>query len=426
VAVPSRGEVDSYQRFKRQVEESVGRINGVCGTLRSTPIQYVYQSVSEEELVALYCAADVMLVTPLRDGMNLVAKEFVASRVDDDGVLVLSEFAGAATELNGAVVVNPYDVDAVVAAVQHALVMPPQERRARMRMMRRRVAEADVHAWATGFLDRLHTSRPIELLARQPQPMPSVAAVVADSRSRARLRLLLDYDGTLVPLARSPELAAPDDELLGLLTDLTRTAGLDVEIVSGRPRQTLELWFGHLPLALWAEHGFWHRRSLQTAWTPAVYIREDWARRILPILQQFTDATPGSALEIKSASIAWHFRGVHGDFGIRQAHELRMLLGDALSNQPLEVLEGNKVIEVRLRGISKAVVAQCEEPAAARIAVAFGDDRTDVDLFNALPPGSVTVAVGDTLRVGRFRVGSFRDVRRLLRTLVELPGADAA
>ena len=151
-----------------------------------------------------------------------------------------------------------------------------------------------------------------------------------------------------------------------------------------------------------------------------------WADRILPTLQQFTDATPGSALEMKSASIAWHFRGVHREFGLRQAHELRMLLGDALSNQPLEVLEGNKVIEIRLRGISKAVVAQRQEAGTARIAVAFGDDRTDADLFNALPSGSVTIAVGDTLRVGRFRVASFRDVRRLLRTLIEIPGADAA
>jgi trehalose 6-phosphate synthase/phosphatase len=124
VAVPSRGAVGSYQRFKRQVEERVGRINGACGTLRSTPVHYVHQSVSARQLVALYRAADVMLVTPLRDGMNLVAKEFVASRVDDDGVLLLSEFAGAVAELDGAMVVNPYDVEAVAASIDRALSMP--------------------------------------------------------------------------------------------------------------------------------------------------------------------------------------------------------------------------------------------------------------------------------------------------------------
>jgi trehalose 6-phosphate synthase/phosphatase len=158
VAVPSRGEVDSYQRFKRQVEESIGRINGLCSTLRSTPIHYVYQSVSLRELVALYAAADVMLVTPLRDGMNLVAKEFVASRVNDDGVLVLSEFAGAAAELSGAVMVNPYDVDQVEESLHNALSMSATERRTRMRSLRERVCHYDVHRWASEFLDRLDRS----------------------------------------------------------------------------------------------------------------------------------------------------------------------------------------------------------------------------------------------------------------------------
>jgi trehalose 6-phosphate synthase/phosphatase len=155
VAVPSRGEVDSYQKFKRLVEETIGRINGTCSTLRSTPIHYIYQSVSRRQLVALYAAADVMLVTPLRDGMNLVAKEFVATRINDDGVLILSEFAGAAAELAGAMMVNPYDVDAVSKTLDQALNMPAEERRTRMQALRRRVHEYDIHRWATDFLQRL-------------------------------------------------------------------------------------------------------------------------------------------------------------------------------------------------------------------------------------------------------------------------------
>jgi trehalose 6-phosphate synthase/phosphatase len=155
VAVPSRGEVDSYQRFKREVEEMIGRINGARSTIRSTPIHYVHRSVSIKELVALYCAADVMLVTSLRDGMNLVAKEFVACRVNDDGVLILSEFAGATSELGAAVIVNPYDIDAVAESIRFALSMSPDERRARMRALRHRVMEYDIHRWAKAFLDRL-------------------------------------------------------------------------------------------------------------------------------------------------------------------------------------------------------------------------------------------------------------------------------
>jgi trehalose 6-phosphate synthase/phosphatase len=424
VAVPSRGEVDSYQKFKRQVEEAVGRINGARGTLRSTPVQYMHQSVSPQELVALYSAADVMLVTPLRDGMNLVAKEFVASRVDDDGVLVLSEFAGAAAELDGAVVVNPYDVDGVATTVRQALTMPPAERRARMQALRRRVTDADIHAWAEAFLARLHAAGPAERAAAP--PAPGLAAALSQVRGAAPLRLLLDYDGTLVPLARSPELAAPDQELTALLAELSAAPGLTVEIVSGRPRETLDKWFGHLPVRLWAEHGFWQRRGPRHPWTPAAPIRADWADRILPILRQFTATTPGSALEQKTASIAWHFRGAQREFGARQAHELRMLLGDALSNQPMEVLEGKKVIEIRLRGVSKSVVAHDDGDDPSRVVVAFGDDQTDAELFHALPPASLTVAVGETLRVGRYRVAGFRDVRRLLRMLVEAPAAMAA
>jgi len=139
VAVPSRASVSSYQEYRREVEETIGRINGAYGTIQSVPIHYLYQSVSMEQLVALYRAADVMLVTPLRDGMNLVAKEYVASRVDEDGVLVLSEFAGAAEELQEALTVNAYDVDDISAAMRRALGLSAAERRARMRALRARV-----------------------------------------------------------------------------------------------------------------------------------------------------------------------------------------------------------------------------------------------------------------------------------------------
>jgi trehalose 6-phosphate synthase/phosphatase len=202
VAVPSRGEVDSYQRFRRFVEEQVGRINGACGTLRSTPIHYMHQSVSMSELVAMYCAADIMLVTPLRDGMNLVAKEFLASRVDDDGVLVLSEFAGAAAELGEAVVVNPYDVDAVAETIRRSLQMPRDERHRRMRPMRRRVLEHDVHAWAKSFVERLDSP---SITEARPAPVgPALIEAIGKARPTSRILLLLDYDGTLVPLAPAP------------------------------------------------------------------------------------------------------------------------------------------------------------------------------------------------------------------------------
>ena len=192
--------------------------------------------------------------------------------------------------------------------------------------------------------------------------------------------------------------------------------------MSGRPRETLEAWLGALPLSLWAEHGFWHRPTPDDDWRAAGTINSGWMSRVRPILDEFTARTPGSMIEAKSASIAWHYRGAQREFGLRQAHELRMLLGDALSNQPLEVLEGKKVIEVRLRGVSKAVVAQNVErtsiPGAA--VVAIGDDRTDEDLFRALPASSITVAVGRGSTCARFDVEDYRAVRSLLRLLANV------
>jgi trehalose 6-phosphate synthase/phosphatase len=418
IAVPSREAVESYRKFRRQVEEAVGRINGTRATLRSTPVHYLHRSVTQKQLAALYCAADVMLVTPLRDGMNLVAKEFVASRVDADGVLLLSEFAGAASELGEAVVVNPYDVDAVAAAINQALAMPRQERRARMQSLRRRVFEHDINRWVGRFIEELRATA-----ASRPAPQRATGAAltrVIEGMREAPLTILLDYDGTLVPIARAPELAAPDEALLSLLTALSTRPRTSVHLVSGRPRATLESWLGELPVSLWAEHGFWHRPTRAGEWQQAAAVPGDWLRRIYPILEQFTTATPGSLIEEKSASIAWHYRMAEPEFGTRQAHELRMLLGDALSNQPLEVLEGKKVIEVRLRGVSKAVVSQhviAEHDPAATV-LAIGDDRTDEDLFSVLPEASVTIAVGTGRTQAKYFVDDYRAVRNLLRMLL--------
>jgi trehalose 6-phosphate synthase/phosphatase len=388
--------------------------------VRSLPIHYVHQSVDLQELVALYCAADVVLVTPLRDGMNLVAKEFVASRVDDDGVLILSEFAGAAAELQGAVTVNPYDVSGLADAIQRGLAMPIEEQRARMRSLRRRVADHDVFAWADQFIQALHAARePERRHARAPEA--PLSSLLQEARRTTGVRLLLDYDGTLVPLARSPELAVPDQELLLLLEQLTVGEGIRVDIVSGRPREPLERWFGQLPMSLWAEHGFWHRRHTDRAWEPAIAAPSGWMTRVRAILDQFAANTPGAHVEVKSASLAWHYRGVARDFGNRQAHELRLFLGDVLSNQPVEVLEGKKVIEVRMRGVSKGLVAQRIHTEAGRgaVLVAIGDDRTDEDMFRALPPGAISIAVGRSSSAARFRVDDPRQVRRLLAALVE-------
>jgi trehalose 6-phosphate synthase/phosphatase len=205
-----------------------------------------------------------------------------------------------------------------------------------------------------------------------------------------------------------------------LLADLAEAPGLALDLVSGRSWSTLDEWFGHLPVSLWAEHGFWHRPATGRHWRAAAAVAPDGIGRIKPILDQFAASTPGSHVEIKSASIAWHFRRAQREFGARQAHELRMLLGDALSNQPLEVVEGKKVIEVRLRGASKAMVAHrvLATHQAPPAILAVGDDRTDDDLFEALPEASVKVAVGPRRSRATYRVADYRAVREILEGLL--------
>src|SRR5215203_966442 len=423
VAVPSRTGVEAYQEFRALVEGLVGRINGDFGTPRWVPVHYIYRSLTDQELVALYRAADVMLITPLRDGMNLVAKEFVASRTDGDGVLVLSEFAGASWELPEAVQVNPYDVDGMAESAYRALMMDQQERRTRLAPLRVRVETYDVHRWAATFLEQLET-----ITRRSPMSSPAPGGVAA-ARKALRLRLqeaedlliLLDYDGTIVPYTPTPELARPDATLLDLLEELTRRPNTELHVVSGRGREALERWLGQLPIALHAEHGFWSRSPGSDSWVPAAEITGEWREAALSILRDITARTPGSLIEVKSVALAWHYRMADQEAGARRANELRLHLTQMLSNQPVEILAGHKVLEIRPYGVNKGriVPALTSERLASTTVLAIGDDRTDEDLFAAVPADGITIRVGPGPTRARFRLESVAAVRALLRSLVE-------
>ncbi|MEP7306677.1 MAG: bifunctional alpha,alpha-trehalose-phosphate synthase (UDP-forming)/trehalose-phosphatase [Acidobacteriota bacterium] len=422
VAIPTRDRVESYRGFKRTVEQFVGRVNGECGTVEALPVHYLYGTVPFPRLVALYLAADVMVVTPLRDGLNLVAKEFVASRVDDDGVLVLSEFAGSACELGEAVIVNPYDVDGMVTALDLALRMPAAERTMRMRALRARVSENTVERWVDGFARTLAETPRTACPPEHPLQPEALHRTLRPMLTARPLALVLDYDGTLVPIASTPNQAIPNQRLLRLLGQLADRPDTVVHIVSGRPRELLEAWFGALPIALWAEHGFWHRARNGTTWLAAAQeLPDGWRRKVEPILEHFTAATPGSFIEFKSASMAWHYRLADDEVGTRAAHELRMLLGDALSNQPLEVREGKKVLEVRMRGVHKGfaierMVSAADGPAAI---IAAGDDASDEEMFAALPSGSAAIHVGEGCSRAAFWLSSSDDVREWLELILE-------
>src|SRR5215207_2729440 len=423
VAVPSRTGVEAYQEFRALVEGLVGRINGDFGTPRWVPVHYIYRSLTDQELVALYRAADVMLITPLRDGMNLVAKEFVASRTDGDGVLVLSEFAGASWELPEAVQVNPYDVEGTAESYYRALTMPEEERRSRLVPLRARVGTYDVHRWAASFLEQL------EAVTRRTAASRRIPGGAQAARQELAARLhdcegllaLLDYDGTLVPFTATPELARPDPTLLDLLGSLAARPHTEVHVVSGRARETLEHWLGDLPIALHAEHGFWSRGMDGGEWAPAGDLGAGWREPALAILRDITARTPGSLIEVKSVALAWHYRMADQESGARRANELRLHLAQLLSNQPVEILAGHKVIEIRPYGIHKGRIVPPIPPDRLPFVVilAIGDDRTDEDLFTVLPPEAITFKVGPGPTYARFRVDGVPAARALLQSLVQ-------
>ncbi len=416
LVVPTREQVGAYADYRAEVNELVGRINGAFGSPTRTLLHLLHRAVEPDELSALYVAADVMLVTPLRDGMNLVAKEYVASRVDDDGVLVLSEFAGAATELHEALQINPYDLDAFAWAIMRAIEMPPYEQRLRMSGLRKTVHSAPVAQWAKSFLDALEQS-PTETATSPSVALEQAMAIVMNA---PRLLLVLDYDGTLVDFAPSPRTATPDKALLELLRRLSARAGTSVHVVSGRSRDSLEAFLGELDLGLHAEHGLWSRFERRAEWRSRRPLPPSWLDPVRSSMARVVQRTDGALLEEKSGALAFHYRATEPQLARRRLEELRAVLAADPQAGEFEVLEGSRVLEVRLRGVNKgAVLPEILASAPGATVVPLGDDRADEALFAALPPGAVGVHVGTGQSAARYRVSGVGAARALLKRIVD-------
>jgi trehalose 6-phosphate synthase/phosphatase len=422
IAVPSRTRVLAYQQLKRQIDELVGSINGRFSTPEWTPIRYLYRSFVLEQLVQFYRDADVALVTPLRDGMNLVAKEYLASRADNTGVLILSETAGAAAEMGEALIVNSNDLDGTAAAIQTALTMPPGEQVRRNTPMRERLARYGVRRWADDFLARLDDTKRIQQAQERRKLDGDLRANMLQAyHNSARRVLLLDYDGTLVPLAPLPDQAVPDEELLGLLRRLAGVPENKVIIVSGRDHVTLEHWLGGQGAVLVAEHGAWlYDNSRQTWQQVDGASAAGWKPQIRPLLETFVDRTPGAVLEEKSLALAWHYRMADPELGALRAKELADTLASLVANTSLQVLRGSKVLELKDSSVGKQRAAARWLNATPRpdFVLAMGDDETDEDMFQALAPSDWSVRVRHNLHSrARFYLDDTSDARQLLEDM---------
>src|SRR5690606_1745224 len=279
--VPSRDAIPAYMEGKSLIEEKVSEINGRLATLNWQPIIYRYNHLSFQELVALYQSADVAFITPLRDGMNLVAKEFVASRINQDGVLILSELAGAASELGEALMVNPTDTKEVANAIDTALKMPLNEQKSRMEPVQNRLRQYDVVRWVKDFLEQLEgikkeqASQQVKMLDEK-----SVQKVKQQFKSAEKRCILLDYDGTLSAFTKNPAHAKPSDDVLLLLQSLSADSKNEVVIISGRDPDTLDNWLGTLPVHLVAEHGGFIRIKNSKNWEKQSATGPEWKDQI--------------------------------------------------------------------------------------------------------------------------------------------------
>ncbi|UCE06418.1 MAG: bifunctional alpha,alpha-trehalose-phosphate synthase (UDP-forming)/trehalose-phosphatase [bacterium] len=420
LVVPSRSKVEHYRKLKEAVDELVGFINGKYGNLGWTPIWYLYRSLPFNLLSALYNVADIALVTPFRDGMNLIAKEYIASKTDGKGVLILSEVAGAADELGEALAVNPNDIDDIKNALEQAFSISETAQVKQNRGMQERLARYDVNRWAEDFIDTLLKTKANQnkILAKHLNQQEK-QSLIADYKNSSHRLILLDYDGTLIGFAKTPEEAKPDNELLTVLNTLTKSPQNEVVIISGRNKDTLQQWFGELNIGLVAEHGAWLRFKGKQ-WETIEPLKQDWKNEIRTILELYVDRTPGSLVETKDFSIVWHYRKADPGFGEMRARELVDTLVYLTSNLELQVLEGSKVVEVKNMGINKGKAAmQWLTQTKCDFILAIGDDWTDEDLFKVMPENAFSIKVGFTTSVAKFNVKSAKEVRILLNELVQ-------
>ena len=423
IVVPSRIGVVQYDRMKRQVEERVGKINGHFGRVGWTPVVYQYRHVPFSSLAAFYSVSDVCLVTPLRDGMNLVAKEYVATRTDGTGVLILSEMAGSAKELPEAIIINPNNRSEIASALKEALETPLEEQKRRNKIMQRRLKRYHVTRWANDFLNNLVALREVQDRTEAKLLSPQARrAVVEQYRKSCRRALFLDYDGTLTPLVKSQEMAKPDESRLALVRSLAADPANDVIITSGRDRQTLQQWFGDLRVGLVAEHGAWFRKAAET-WQLFKPFSVAWMRQLLPILEIYADRLPGAFVEEKENSAAWHYRSADPEQAHFLAAELTDHLLSLISKTDLHVRQGSKVVEITNAGVDKGTAAlKWIIEKDYDFIMAIGDDLTDEDLFRVLPDWAVSIRVGMAGTLAQHNLRSDAEVAELLQSLAQTSG----
>ncbi|GMH33474.1 hypothetical protein BSKO_01308 [Bryopsis sp. KO-2023] len=382
IAVPSRTDVPEYVKLRSMVHEMVGRINGKYGTLTYMPIHHLDRSLNFVELVALYAVTDVALVTSLRDGMNLVSYEYVVCQKRRDasppGVLVLSEFAGAAQSLGaGSILVNPWNTTDMAQAISDALSMSDEERRERHQQNYLHITKHTAQSWADNFITELNdTHIEADLRHRQqpPQEILDTEEVIAGYNNGQRRLVVLGYNATLTTAVEAPRqprrhydqmkaLARVNPNTIRCIKEMCQHPENTVMIFSGSECSKLEDTFGNLPVWLVAENGVYMRPPAPVAepeWIPIFdRLPKDWMDSVQMVFDYFCERTPRSFVETRDTSLVWNFKYADVEFGRMQAMDLlQHLRTGPISSAPVDIIPGARSVEVRPVGITKGLTMQ--------------------------------------------------------------------
>ena len=417
-AMPSRTDVPEYQKLRIDVDTLIADINQTYGTKEWKPVEPIFSPLPFDQYAALYQRADVAFIAPIRDGMNLVAKEYLASHPKCDGILVLSETAGAAEELKDAILVNPGRPRSLVNGLKKALTAKPMTFAERTSKMQRYLRRHTVDKWADSFITALQTPLPppSHYFTRSLIGAPERALIADYHQARKRL-LLLDYDGTLQPLMRHPEDAKPSRQTLASLERLGKDSRNKVVVISGRDKHTLEKWLGKLPITLVAEHGAFIKKPDWKTWHRMLSDVGDWEGTAKHLFAGYPAVTAGARVEEKEHSVVWHYRGVSPFLAKKTEVLLKKELRYLAKTNRLGLKEGKKVLEVHHLDISKGHALQEWLLSDQDFVMALGDDTTDEDMFRDAPAGTYTIKVGRGRSVARYRVPNPASVHKLLRKL---------
>lgn len=317
---------------------------------------------------------------------------------------------------------NPTDRNAVVEAMHRALSMPIEEQRAHMSAMQATVRKYNIFSWVKLFFDNLKRVKAMQeamsTALLNPESKEKLRRAYASAKKRL---LLLDYDGTLVQFRTDPLACAPDEELLHLLKKLSSLPENEVVVISGRNYETLGEWLGGLPINLVAEHGVWSRDKGAQWQINAAASADGWHAEAEEIMDFYVDRTPGTFVEHKSHSLAWHYRKAEKGLGELRKSELTSHLKHMLGERGYQVLDGDYVIEVKPEAVNKGRAAKFWfEAIAPELCLCLGDDTTDEDMFRELPATAFTVKVGTGTSYARYCVEGVADVRKLLSSLVDV------